>query len=108
MSINGALPSVRGRPELLRIVGPGIPKILDQADYVWDRYEIPGNFLPLTSDEGEGMYLYDVRTQAVHDYYLERHDQFVLGQVQPRWKSFHDFMAWYVDDADRTVRRVAE
>lgn len=32
MVVNGALPPVPGRLELLRMVGPGIPKIPDQAD----------------------------------------------------------------------------
>lgn len=34
MAINGALPPMHGKLELLRIVGPGIPKIPDQAEYV--------------------------------------------------------------------------
>ncbi|HEL4245159.1 SMI1/KNR4 family protein [Stenotrophomonas maltophilia] len=102
MAINGALPAVSGRLELLRIVGPGIPKIPDQAEYVWDRYELPVNFLPLSSDQGEGMYLYDMSTEEVHDYRLARHDQFVTGQEQPRWESFHGFMMWYLGDASGT------
>jgi len=102
MAINGALPAVSGRLELLRIVGPGIPKIPDQAEYVWDRYELPVNFLPLSSDEGEGMYLYDMSTEEVHDYRLARHDQFVTGQEQPRWESFHGFMMWYLGEASGT------
>jgi len=71
MAVNGALPAVSGKPDLLRMVGPGIPKIPDQAEYIRDRYELPADFLPLSSDEGEGMYLYDVRTQEVHDYFFQ-------------------------------------
>ena len=103
MAINGSLPSVKGRLELLRMVGPGIPKIPDQAEYVWDRYEIPVNFLPLSSDRGEGMYLYDTRTEEVHDYYLARHDQFLSGEASSRWKNFLDFIVWYINDEDRAA-----
>ncbi|MDT3530103.1 SMI1/KNR4 family protein [Stenotrophomonas pavanii] len=103
MAVNGALPAVSGRLELLRIVGPGIPKIPDQAEYVWDRYELPADFLPLSSDEGEGMYLYDVRKEDVHDYCLARHDQLLSGETPARWKNFVDFIVWYINDDDRTA-----
>lgn len=103
MAVNGALPAVSGRLELLRIVGPGIPKIPDQAEYVWDRYELPADFLPLSSDEGEGMYLYDVRKEDVHDYCLARYDQFLSGETPARWKNFVDFIVWYINDDDRAA-----
>lgn len=103
MAVNGALPAVSGKLDLLRMVGPGIPKIPDQAEYIRDRYELPADFLPLSSDEGEGMYLYDVRTQEVHDYYLARHDQLLSGETPARWKNFVDFIAWYINNDDRAA-----
>lgn len=95
----GRFPSSQGKLELLELVGPGIPTIPDQTEYIQDRYEIPANYIPLTSDEGEGMYLYEKLTGEVYNYYLRDHDQFISGKCNPEWASFQEFLEWYFNIA---------
>ena len=35
----------------------------DQTRYVRERYELPKELIPITSDESEGMYLYNIKDQ---------------------------------------------
>lgn len=79
--------------------------IVASLDYVRDRYEFPDHLLPLTSDESEGMYLYDALAGAVHDYDLTTHARFVAGEIDPRWATFSAFLKWYFDDV--TVREIS-
>ncbi|WP_419686036.1 hypothetical protein ACN22W_02280 [Burkholderia theae] len=72
--------------------------IVASLDYVRDRYEFPDHLLPLTSDESEGMYLYDALSGAVHDYDLSRHTRFMAGEIDARWVTFSAFLTWYFDD----------
>ncbi|WP_244137041.1 hypothetical protein [Burkholderia pyrrocinia] len=78
--------------------------IVASLDYVRDRYGFPDHLLPLTSDESEGMYLYDVLSGAVHDYDLAAHSHFMVGEIDARWASFSAFLTWYFDDsAERQI-----
>lgn len=95
----GRFPSSPGKLELLDLIGSGIPTIPDQTEYIQDRYEIPANYIPLTSDEGEGMYLYEKFTGEVYNYYLRDHDQFTSGKCNPEWASFQAFLEWYFNTA---------
>ncbi|VBB11925.1 SMI1/KNR4 family protein [Burkholderia stabilis] len=72
--------------------------IVASLDYVRDRYEFPDHLLPLTSDEGEGMYLYDALSGAVHDYDLGMHARFMASEIDARWATFSAFLMWYFDD----------
>ncbi|CAB3770809.1 MULTISPECIES: hypothetical protein [Burkholderia] len=73
--------------------------IVESLDYVRDRYAFADHLLPLTSDESEGMYLYDTLSGAVHDYDLGTHASFMAGEIDARWATFSAFLAWYFDEA---------
>lgn len=72
--------------------------IVDAIDYVKDRYQLEAKLLPLTSDESEGMYLYDKESGTVSDFYLRDYKAFMTGQIPPRWKTFGEFLLWYFDE----------
>lgn len=72
--------------------------IVDAVEYVRDRYHLEDRFLPLTSDESEGMYLYDTASGAVFDFYLRDYKEFVAGNIPPRWPNFNEFLRWYFDE----------
>ncbi|MFF7107525.1 SMI1/KNR4 family protein [Pseudomonas sichuanensis] len=97
LKYQGSFISPRPVAELLDIEGPDIPAIPDQTDYVWDRYEIPKNYLALSSDESEGMYLYGINDGAVYDLDISRLDEFLNGELPARWKSFNEFLIWYFE-----------
>jgi len=74
-------------------------------DEIYDNYknsfwaeEYPGitdRYLQLSSIEGEGSYFYDKKTDAVYDVDWSEMDDFMAGKLEPRWKSFYDFLEWY-------------
>ena len=93
----GGFISPEPRPELLDIAGPAIPAVPDQTEYVLDRYELPVEFVALTSDESEGMYLYNKNNQSVYDFNVGQTQELVNGEIQPRWNSFYEFLSWFFD-----------
>ncbi|MEX3954700.1 hypothetical protein [Trinickia sp. EG282A] len=99
LKYQGSFISPRPVAELLDIEGPAIPAIPDQTDYVRDRYHIPDQYLALTSDESEGMYLYGKDDEAVYDLDIGALDDFLEGNMPARWATFNDFLVWYFDVA---------
>lgn len=99
LKYQGSFISPRPVAELLDIEGPAIPAIPDQTDYVRDRFHVPEQYLALTSDESEGMYLYCKDDGAVYDLDIGVLDDFLEGNVPARWATFNDFLVWYFDVA---------
>jgi hypothetical protein len=52
-------------------------------------------YLRFTSIEGEGSYFYDIETDAVYDVNWGEEELMVLGEKQPWFTSFYDFIEWY-------------
>lgn len=97
LKYQGSFISPRPVAELLDIEGPVIPAIPDQTDYVRDRYHVPEQYLALTSDESEGMYLYNKDDHAVYDLDIGMLEDFIHGKVAARWPTFNKFLAWYFE-----------
>jgi len=95
LEYQGSFISPRPIAELLDIEGPAIPAIPDQTDYARDRYQLPEKFLALTSDESEGMYLYNKEDQAVYDFDLSQYQACMNDEVAASWTSFNNFLEWY-------------
>lgn len=95
LKYQGAFISPKDEPELLDIDDVAIPAIPDQTEYIKDVHEIPDNYLALTTDESEGMYLYDKNNEAVLDVNFE--DIYLLkqGALSAKWKDFNSFISWY-------------
>ncbi|MCW7550945.1 hypothetical protein OO184_24215 [Photorhabdus sp. APURE] len=72
-----------------------IDDIKEQLDYVKDRYDLPDEYIPLTSDESEGMYLFNKKNGSVYDFNLSEYSSFMKGKINARWKTFNDFLIWY-------------
>ena len=83
------------RPELLDLLGPAIPAIPDQTEYVLERYELPEAFIALTSDESEGMYLYNKEDRSVYDFDVGNSQELVDGMIEARWRTFNEFLTWF-------------
>lgn len=100
LEYQGSFISPRPVAELLDIEGSAIPAIPDQNAYAQERYQLPETFLALTSDESEGMYLYNKDDRTVYDFDFSEYKALVSGQLPARWKSFNDFLLWYFDEQE--------
>jgi hypothetical protein len=80
--------------ELMDVSEP-TPQIAAGTTFVREVWEIPSEFICLTSCEGEGCYLYSTKSNAVYDFSLAEWDEFMRNPVA-RWKSFFDFIEWYL------------
>lgn len=98
LQFQGGFISPKPLAELLDIEGPAIPAIPDQTEYARDRFQLPEKFLALTSDESEGMYLYNKHDQGVYDFDLTKVADFLSNRVSPRWFSFNEFLTWYFEE----------
>src|SRR5690606_3353643 len=99
LKYQGGFISPRPVSELMDIEGPEIPNIAAELGYVRDRYELPANYLPLTTDESEGMYLYDTNDGAVYDVDFDNLSDLLGNRLSPRWPGFNDFLAWYFTES---------
>lgn len=64
--------------------------------FVQDTWELPKDFLPLTSTEGEGAILLNLQTNRVYDFNLDKYNQLLNGELKPTWDSFYEFLNWYL------------
>ena len=74
------------------------PEIALGTKYVHDVWELPEQYICISSIQGEGAYLYDVKTGKVWDFDLASREAFISGRQQAKWNSFYDFMMWYLSD----------
>ncbi|WP_053074193.1 hypothetical protein [Chromobacterium sp. LK1] len=95
MKYQGAFISPNDEPELLDIVALVIPAIPDQTEHIQSVYGIPVHYLALTTDESEGMYLYDKSSEAVLDVNFEEIPSLRQGTHTARWKDFNSFLISY-------------
>jgi hypothetical protein len=75
-----------------------IEQLPGQVRYACERYALPPEFIPITSDESEGMYMYNTKNHGVYDFDLAQYNDFMQGATVPRWKGFNEFLLWFVDD----------
>lgn len=64
--------------------------------YVREVWSVPDCFVCLSSTEGEGAYLYDVSSEKVFEFELGQHEELASGSLHPRWKSFWEFLDWFL------------
>lgn len=70
--------------------------IASAHEFIVSTWEIPDNFVPLTSCEGEGAYLYDRDAGGVWDFSLAERERFVAGECTPMFDSYFAFLTWYL------------
>jgi len=83
------------RAELLDIIEPD-NEIEAYTDFIHETWELPDNFISLTGIQGEGCYLYDKNNGEVLDFDLAKRDEFLAGERELKWKSFFEFLTWYL------------
>lgn len=64
--------------------------------FVREVWETPKDVICLTTTEGEGAYLCSLGSGVVFDFSLANQNELASGSLQPRWKSFFEFLEWYL------------
>ncbi len=83
--------------ELVDIAEPTF-RIAAGTRFVHEVWELPARYVCFSTCQGEGGYLYDKESGAVFDFSLATRDAFVEGREPPLWRSFFEFMRWYLGD----------
>lgn len=81
--------------EYLRDVADPTPQIAASTGFVREVWELPSEYICMTSCEGEGGYLYSTVTEAVYDFSLALRESF-LASPTPAWPTFFTFLEWYL------------
>jgi hypothetical protein len=68
----------------------------ETTDFGRDIYGVPGNYICLSSGEGEGFILYSISDRKIYDISVSELDDLEQGKVEPRWNSFFDLIEWYL------------
>jgi hypothetical protein len=66
------------------------------TQFIRDVWELPEQYVCLTSAQGEGAYLYERSTGGVWDFNLSSREKFLAGKENARWNSFFEFLTWYL------------
>jgi len=67
-----------------------------RSEFVWEVWGVPEKYICFSSVESEGCYLYDRESDWICDFSLANRTDFVEGRMQPMFKSFFEFMIWYL------------
>jgi hypothetical protein len=74
-------------------------EIAQGTQFAREVWQIPDNYVCLTSVQGEGAYLYDKASGKVWDFDLASRDALLGGKLKPRWNGFFDFLSWYLGNS---------
>lgn len=86
--------------EQLCDVAEPTPEVALGTHFVHDVWELPEQFVCLSSVQGEGAYLYDRNTGKVWDFDLGCREDFLSGGQPAKWNSFFEFMTWYLGESE--------
>ena len=66
--------------------------------FAYDALELPNEYIPLDSFEGEGGFFYNRSTGAVLEIELgQKLIDFQKGELQPQWHDFNSFVEWFFE-----------
>ncbi|MFC2491034.1 MAG: hypothetical protein ACFNVK_13355 [Prevotella sp.] len=66
--------------------------------FAHDALELPNEYIPLDSFEGEGGFFYNRSTGAVLEIELgQKLIDFQKGELQPQWHDFNPFVEWFFE-----------
>ena len=81
--------------ELMDLTCPN-DEIAVGTDFIREVWELPEEYICLTSCEGEGGYLYNREDGAVYDFDLAKRDDFLNGNKVVIASTFYGFIEWYL------------
>ena len=83
------------RMELLDLCSPTL-QIWNATRFGRDVYDVPDEYVCLTSGESEGFVLYSVTNRRIYDIGVSEIEALENGLVQPTWSTFFELMRWYL------------
>ena len=81
--------------ELLDLCFPD-DEIYETTEWAKDVYELPDEFICLSSGEGEGFVLLSKSDGKIYDVSVSQFDGLSQGKVESKWDSFFDLIDWYL------------
>ena len=84
----------RANDEVLMDIAEPTEEILMGTEFIHEVWELPHNFVALTSLQGEGGYLLDKDSGGVWDFDLGDREAFIAGRIPARWAGFFEFIHW--------------
>ena len=67
--------------------------------FAHDALELPNEYIPLDSFEGEGGFFYNRSTEEVLEIELgQKLIDFQKGELQPQWHDFNSFVEWFFEN----------
>ena len=73
----------------------------EQIESMRSALNLPEEYIPLDSFEGEGGFFYNRKTGEVLELELgQKLIDFQSGKLQPQWKDFNAFLEWYFELGD--------
>lgn len=87
------------RAELYNVCWFAINSIYyEQMETMRSVFNLPEEYIPLDSFEGEGGFFYNRRTGEVLELTLGKvYNDFQQGKLKPQWSNFNTFLEWFFD-----------
>jgi hypothetical protein len=82
--------------ELLDICFPDEDEILSATRFGHDIYDVPEGYLCLTTGEGEGFFLHEIKTGRIFDLNVDEMGVLSKADRQARWSDFYELFEWYL------------
>ncbi|MGH1432549.1 MAG: hypothetical protein ACRBB4_15710 [Neptuniibacter sp.] len=82
--------------ELIDIYSPS-DAMIDATHWAQDMFDLGGQFVCMTSGEGEEFIVFSKIDGSVFEVGIEEIDELNSNQLRPKWKTFYDLIRWYVE-----------
>ena len=88
--------SPHSKEELLDVSHP-TAQILRATDFIREVWDLPSEYVCITTAEGEGAYLYSTVTKQVYNFSLQEREDFLRHRPPPIASDFFGFLQWYLE-----------
>ena len=87
-------------PEVSGVVTPRVGSwetpVGSTTIYVREGWGVPDDFICLSTTDTDGAFLYHLPSGQVYEFVRGQYDELRSGVLQPRWKTFFEFIEWYL------------
>lgn len=77
-------------------VGPWETPVGSTTIYVREGWGVPDEYICLSTTDTDAAFLYHLPSGQVYEFVRGQYDELRSGELQPHWKTFFEFIEWYV------------